>query len=147
MAKSRYYVEGVDTQYRTFSAAQKRAQSIANRDDNRVYLGRITPGGWKTDQRYVDPKGKRNMAKKRKPKFGSPAWRKLYAAKAAAARRKNAAKKKPKKKRSSSHSRGTANKKKRMKEMIRQNPPRNWTKVKAVRVVRRAGRDVLEIRK
>jgi hypothetical protein len=86
------------------------------------------------------------MAKKRKLKFGSPAWRKKYAAKAAAARRKNAAK--PKKKRkSTSHSRGTAYKKKRMKEMIRENPPRKWMKVKQVRVIRKGGRDVLEIKK
>jgi hypothetical protein len=86
------------------------------------------------------------MAKKRKLKFGSPAWRKKYAAKAAAARR-NSAKKPKRKKRSTSHSRGLAYKKKRLKEMIRQNPPRKWTRVKAVRVVRKAGRDVLEIRK
>jgi hypothetical protein len=33
------------------------------------------------------------------------------------------------------------------KSPVRPNPPRSWTKVKAVRVVRKGGRDVLEIRK
>lgn len=84
-------------------------------------------------------------------KFGSPAWRKKYAAKAkrnrAASAKRKPAKKKAAKKRSTSHSRGTAHKKKRMKEMLRSNPPRKWTKVKSVRVVRKGGRDILEIRK
>jgi len=90
------------------------------------------------------------MAKKLK--FGSPAWRKKYAAKAkrnrAAAARKNKPKRKAaQRKKTASHRRGTAAKKKRMREMIRSNPPRSWTKVKAVRVIRKGGRDVLEIKK
>jgi hypothetical protein len=50
-------------------------------------------------------------------------------------------------KKTASHKRATSAKKKRMGEMIRSNPPRSWTKVKAVRVIRKGGRDVLEIKK
>lgn len=94
-----------------------------------------------------------------KLKFGSPAWRKKYAAKAKRNRAKNAKKrprkptyrgkkKSPKRNKPNTYTKkGAAAKRKRLKEMIRSNPPRNWTKVKAVRVVRKGGRDVLEIRK
>jgi hypothetical protein len=141
-----------------------------------------------------------------KLKFGSPAWRKKYAAKAARARRAKNKRTNPTKsghltareqraywkkvereakreeakiakrerallKKSLARERmqakkwerdqarkrtnkpntytkkGAAAKRKRLKEMIRKNPPRSWTKVKAVRVVRKGGRDVLEIRK
>jgi hypothetical protein len=76
----------------------------------------------------------------RKLKFGSPAWRKKYMKKT-----------RPKRK-NSSHRRGTAAKKKRMREMIREskprkNPPKGWIKAKAVRVVRRNGRSILEIKR
>jgi len=86
------------------------------------------------------------------PQFGSSAWRKKYAAKAkrnrAAAARKNKPKRKAKqRKKTASHRRGTAAKKKRMASMIRGNPPGNWTKVKAFRVVKKHGRAVLEVRK
>jgi len=78
-----------------------------------------------------------------KLKFGSPAWRKKYM--------------KPKhkiatKKRNSPHSRGTRYKKKRMAEMLREvkpkkNPPKGWIKANAVRVVRRNGRTILEVKR
>jgi hypothetical protein len=75
-----------------------------------------------------------------KLKFGSPAWRKKYM-------RKNKPKRKAaQRKRTASHRRGTAAKKKRMREMIG-NPPKGWTKVKAFRVVRKNGRAILEVRK
>jgi hypothetical protein len=78
-------------------------------------------------------------------KFGSPAWRKKYMGKP---KKRNAAKKK---KRSTSHSRATAHKKARMREMVREatrkNPPRTWMKVKAVRVIRKGGKYILEVRK
>lgn len=88
-----------------------------------------------------------------KLKFGSPAWRKKYAAKAKRNRASAARKNKPKRKaaqrkKTASRKRGTTAKKKRMGEMIRSNPPRNWIKVKAVRVVKgKGGRDVLQIKK
>jgi|HubBroStandDraft_2_1064218.scaffolds.fasta_scaffold1518573_2 hypothetical protein len=90
------------------------------------------------------------MAKKRKLKFGSPAWRKKYAAKAKrnrAVAKRNAPKKKKRTGANTYTKKGAAAKRKRLKEMIRSNPPRKWTKVKAVRVKRVRGRDVLEIRK
>ncbi len=89
-------------------------------------------------------------------KFGSPAWRKKYADKAKryrakSAKRKNAPRKRKTAKRrvgaNTFTKRGFAAKKKRMKEMLRSNPPRKWTKVKSVRVIRKGGRDILEIRK
>jgi hypothetical protein len=93
-------------------------------------------------------KGKRKNAA---IKEGSKAWwerdRKRYLKelkkreqqeRRAMAKRKNAAKRKPAK-------RKTAARRKR--STVRKNPPRTWTRVKAVRVVRKNGRDVLEIRK
>ena len=82
-------------------------------------------------------------------KFGSPAWRKKYLKKG---KRKNAprkAKRKTAKRRGANTytKAGATAKRKRLKEMIRSNPPRKWTKVKSVRVVRKGGRDILEIRK
>jgi len=82
-------------------------------------------------------------------KVGSPAWRKKYMKKG---KRKNAprkAKRKTAKRRGANTytKAGAAAKRKRLKEMIRSNPPRKWTKVKSVRVVRKGGRDILEIRK
>lgn len=79
-------------------------------------------------------------------KFGSPAWRKKYMGKA---KRKNAAKRKTKRRNApNTYTRkGAAAKRKRLKQMIRSNPPRSWTKVKAVRVIRRGGKDILEIKR
>ena len=84
-------------------------------------------------------------------KFGSPAWRKKFMKKG---KRKNAPKKRAKRKTAKRRAgantytkRGAAAKRKRLKEMIRSNPPRKWTKVKSVRVVRKGGLDILEIRK
>lgn len=89
------------------------------------------------------------MAKKLK--FGSPAWRKKYAAKAKRNRAAAAARKNGKKKKrvgaNTYTKRGAAAKRKRLKEMIRSTPPRKWTRVKMFRVVRKRGRDVLEIKK
>lgn len=58
---------------------------------------------------------------------------------------------KPKRK-NSSHSRGTRYKKSRMKEMLREvkpkkNPPKGWIKANAVRVVRKNGRTILEVKR
>jgi hypothetical protein len=72
-------------------------------------------------------------------KFGSKAWRAKYLKKG---KRKNAAKRKPAKRKTAK--RGTTRRKN---SPVRKNPPRSWTRVKAVRVVRKNGRDVLEIRK
>jgi len=83
-------------------------------------------------------------------KFGSKAWRAKYMKKG---KRKNAprkAKRKTTKRKRGANTytkAGAAAKRKRLKEMIRSNPPRKWTKVKSVRVVRKGGRDILEIRK
>ena len=78
-------------------------------------------------------------------KFGSKAWRAKYMKKG---RRRKTAKKKTKGNRPNTYTRkGAAAKRKRLKQMIRQNPPRKWTKVKSVRVIRRGGKDILEIRK
>jgi hypothetical protein len=90
------------------------------------------------------------MAKKLK--FGSPAWRKMYAAKAkrnrAAAARKNKAKRKAaQRKKTASHRRGTSAKKKRMGEMIRANPPRGKWIDGRFKIVKKAGRDVIYIQK
>jgi hypothetical protein len=101
--------------------------------------------------RVVKARSNAGMAKKRKLKFGSPAWRKKYAAKAkrnrAAASKTNSAKRKRRTGANTYTRSGAAAKRKRLKQMIRQNPPRKWMKVKAVRVKRVRGRDVLEIRK
>jgi len=93
-------------------------------------------------------------------KFGSPAWRKKYVTNGKKKKKtkrkvvyKDAAYKvyrtvKRKKNRPNTYTKkGAAAKRKRLKEMIRSNPPRNWTKVKAVRVIRKGGRDVLQIKK
>jgi len=143
------------------------------------------------------------MAKKRKLKFGSPAWRAKYMKKgeranaagkryyiqslhgswgdfstkkaalaAAKAQREadrdagnapghvrvvaykpkqNAPKRKkngPKRKRKSTARTNTKKRAtKRRTSPVRNNPPRKWTKVKSVRVIRKGGRDVLQIRK
>ena len=73
-----------------------------------------------------------------KLKFGSPAWRKKYM-------KKN----KPKRKRKSGNTYTTAGaraKRKRLKEMIG-NPPKGWMKAKAVRVVHKNGRTILEVKR
>ena len=76
-------------------------------------------------------------------KFGSKAWRAKYMKKGK--KRKTA---KKRKNRPNTYTRkGAAAKRKRLKQMIRQNPPRKWIKVKSVRVIRRGGKDILEIRK
>ena len=92
--------------------------------------------------RAAESRGNRgNMAKKRTPKFGSAAWRKLYGP--GGTKRKNKAKRKTTARRKPAK-RKTA---KRKNTAVRNNPPRKWTKVKSVRVIRKGGRDVLEIRK
>lgn len=81
----------------------------------------------------------------RKLKFGSPAWRKKYMKK----KRTNKLKRNGRTKSRSVR----AGKRKRMKEMIREaakvrkNPPRKWMNVRAVRVVRKNGHDVLEVKR
>ena len=78
------------------------------------------------------------MAKKRKLKFGSPAWRKKYAAKA---KRNRAAgnKKRPAKKKTAKRSN---------KARVLRNPPRKWTKVRLMRVVKdRHGAEHVEFKK
>ena len=75
-----------------------------------------------------------------KLKFGSPAWREKYM-------RKNKPKRKAaQRKRTASHKRGTAAKKKRMREMIG-NPPSGWMNVRQVKVERKNGKTVLLVRK
>jgi hypothetical protein len=77
-------------------------------------------------------------------KFGSKAWRAKYMKKNRPKKRKKATKRN----RPNTYTRkGAAAKRKRLKQMIRKNPPRKWTNVKQVRVIRRAGKDILEIRK
>lgn len=76
-----------------------------------------------------------------KLKFGSPAWRAKYM------KRNKPKRKAAQRKKTSSHRRATKAKKTRMKEMLRENPPSSWTKVKAFRVVSKGGRKVLEVRK
>ena len=74
-----------------------------------------------------------------KLKFGSPAWRKKYM-------KAN----RPKRKRKSGNTytkAGARAKRKRLKQMIKGNPPSSWTNVKQFRVVRKNGRAVLEVRK
>ncbi len=73
---------------------------------------------------------------KRRLKFGSPAWRKKYM-------KKN----RPKRKRATARRTNRKRTTTRRSNVIRKNPPRKWTNVKAVRVVKRGGRDILEIRK
>jgi hypothetical protein len=73
-----------------------------------------------------------------KLKFGSPAWRKKYM-KTNKPKRKAAQRKPARRTRTA--------KRKRLKEMIRGNPPSSWTNVKAFRVVKKNGRAVLEVRK
>jgi len=77
-------------------------------------------------------------------KFGSKAWRAKYM-------KKNRSKKRKTTKRTNRPNtytkKGAAYKRKRLKEMIRKNPPRKWTRVKMVRVVRKGGKDILEIKK
>ncbi len=76
-------------------------------------------------------------------KFGSKAWRAKYMKKNRSKKRKTTKRNRP----NTYTKKGAAAKRKRLKQMIRKNPPRKWTKVKAVRVIRRAGKDILEIRK
>jgi hypothetical protein len=82
------------------------------------------------------------MAKKRTPKFGSPAWRKLYGP--GGTKRKNkakrkSAKRKPAKKKTTKRKTGKAR--------ILKNPPRTWKNVNQIRVVKgKNGNDVLYVR-
>lgn len=81
-------------------------------------------------------------------KFGSKAWRAKYlknAGKKRKTKRKTAAKRNSPKRKPAK--RKTAKRTTKRKSPVRSNPPRNWTKVKAVRVIRKGGRDVLEIKK
>lgn len=74
--------------------------------------------------------------------------RELMAAVRATRPRSNRPKRKAaQRKRTASHKRGTAAKKSRMKEMIRGNPPKGWINAKQVRVVRKNGRSILEIKR
>lgn len=86
-----------------------------------------------------------------KLKFGSPAWRAKYLKNGPKRKRKNTAKRKtPKRKprRPFVTGREIRRGENRGKALpVRSNPPRTWTKVKAVRVVRRGGKDILEIKK
>ncbi len=85
---------------------------------------------------------------KRKLKFGSPAWRAKYMKKNVSTRRRRVGEVKRKRNAPNTYSRrGAAAKRKRLKQMIRANPPRKWLKVKQVRVVRKDGRDILEIKR
>ena len=72
-----------------------------------------------------------------KLKFGSPAWRKKYLKNGPKRKRKSTARRTNKKRAST----------KRRTPAVRSNPPRKWTKVKAVRVIRRGGKDILEIKR
>jgi len=76
-------------------------------------------------------------------KFGSPAWRKKYMKKG---KRKNAAKRKTSGS-SRNHKTKAAYKKKKRASAVRSNPPRTWTKVKALRVIRKNGIDIVEFKK
>ena len=78
-----------------------------------------------------------------KLKFGSPAYRAKYLGKA---KRKNAAKRKRRTGPNTFTKKGAAAKRKRLKQMIKGNPPSTWMKVKAVRVVTR-GRRIMEVKK
>lgn len=87
-----------------------------------------------------------------KLKFGSPAWRKKYAAKAKRNRASAARKNKPKRKaaqrkKTASHRRGTAAKKKRMSQMIKANPPRGKWITGRFKIEKKKGRDVIYIEK
>lgn len=86
---------------------------------------------------------KESMA--RKLKFGSAAWREKYM-------KKNRPKRKKRSAANTYTRKGARAKRKRLKEMIREpkprkNPPERWMKVKAVRVVKRGGRRILEIKR
>ena len=85
----------------------------------------------------------------RKLKFGSPAWRKKYLGHGKKKNRKRNKAKGP----NTFTRAGRKAKRKRLKEMIakknrvRKNPPAKWIKCNAVRVIKKNGRRVLQVKK
>ena len=142
-AGKRYYIQSLHGSWGDFSTkkaalAAAKAQREADRDAGNA-PGHVRVVAYKPKQNA--PKRKKNGPKRKRNR-------------ASAAKRKNRSGiyNPPIKSRSTARSgrRNSPNKKratKRRTSPVRNNPPRKWTKVKSVRVIRKGGKDVLQIRK